>query len=78
MPWLVGNALIFTLWLSPEKRGGFIELVLCCWRLRAFSLGLLGTFLVRSGAHSVHAFATDPDQRESSFSHFLFAGVSVG
>jgi cytochrome c-type biogenesis protein CcmF len=59
MPWLVGTALIHSLAVS-EKRGGFkvwtVWLAIC-----AFSLSLLGTFLVRSGVlSSVHAFATDP------------------
>lgn len=59
MPWLVGTALIHSLAVS-EKRGCFknwtVLLAIC-----AFSLSLLGTFLVRSGVlSSVHAFATDP------------------
>jgi len=59
MPWLVGTALIHSL-AATEKRGVFkhwtILLAIC-----AFSLSLLGTFLVRSGVlTSVHAFATDP------------------
>src|SRR6476659_2466100 len=59
MPWLVGTALIHSLAVT-EKRGGFkswtVLLAIC-----AFSLSLLGTFLVRSGVlTSVHAFATDP------------------
>ncbi|MDO9205583.1 heme lyase CcmF/NrfE family subunit [Methylotenera sp.] len=59
MPWLVGTALIHSLAVT-EKRGSFkawtVLLAIC-----AFSLSLLGTFLVRSGIiTSVHAFATDP------------------
>lgn len=59
MPWLVGTALIHSLAVT-EKRGTFkawtVLLAIC-----AFSLSLLGTFLVRSGVlSSVHAFATDP------------------
>ena len=59
MPWLVGTALIHSLAVT-EKRG-----LLQSWTLLlsiiAFSLSLLGTFLVRSGVLvSVHAFATDP------------------
>ena len=59
MPWLVGTALIHTL-AATEKRGVFkswtVLLAIC-----AFSLSLLGTFLVRSGVlTSVHAFASDP------------------
>ncbi len=59
MPWLVGTALIHSL-AATEKRNVFknwtVLLSIC-----AFSLSLLGTFLVRSGViTSVHAFATDP------------------
>jgi cytochrome c-type biogenesis protein CcmF len=59
MPWLVGAALIHTQAVT-EKRGA-----LGAWTLLlsilAFSLSLLGTFLVRSGVlTSVHAFAADP------------------
>ena len=59
MPWLAGTALIHSLAVS-EKRGGFK--VWTVWlAIMAFSLSLLGTFLVRSGVlSSVHAFATDP------------------
>ena len=59
MPWLVGTALIHSLAVT-EKRGGFkVWTVLLA--ILAFSLSLLGTFLVRSGVlSSVHAFATDP------------------
>ncbi|MEJ5999448.1 heme lyase CcmF/NrfE family subunit [Paucibacter soli] len=59
MPWLVGTALIHSLAVT-EKRGSFkVWTVLLA--IMAFSLSLLGTFLVRSGVlSSVHAFATDP------------------
>jgi len=59
MPWLTGTALIHSLAVS-EKRGSFK--VWTVWlAIMAFSLSLLGTFLVRSGVlSSVHAFATDP------------------
>jgi cytochrome c-type biogenesis protein CcmF len=59
MPWLVGTALIHSLAVT-EKRGSFkVWTVLLA--IVAFSLSLLGTFLVRSGVlTSVHAFATDP------------------
>ena len=59
MPWLAGTALMHSLAVT-EKRGGFkIWTVLLA--IIAFSLSLLGTFLVRSGVlTSVHAFATDP------------------
>ncbi len=59
MPWLVGTALIHSLAVT-EKRGGF-KLWTVLLAIIAFSLSLLGTFLVRSGVlTSVHAFATDP------------------
>jgi cytochrome c-type biogenesis protein CcmF len=59
MPWLVGTALIHSLAVS-EKRGLFKSWTLLL-AIAAFSLSLLGTFLVRSGIIvSVHAFATDP------------------
>jgi cytochrome c-type biogenesis protein CcmF len=59
MPWLVGTALMHSLAVT-DKRGSFrawtVLLAIC-----AFSLSLLGTFLVRSGViTSVHAFASDP------------------
>ncbi len=59
MPWLVGTALIHSLAVT-EKRGSFkVWTVLLA--ILAFSLSLLGTFLVRSGVlSSVHSFATDP------------------
>ncbi len=59
MPWLVGTALIHSLSVT-EKRGIFRSWTLLL-AIFAFSLSLLGTFLVRSGVlTSVHAFATDP------------------
>ena len=59
MPWLVGTALMHSLAVT-EKRGGFKSWTVLL-ALMAFSLSLLGTFLVRSGVlTSVHAFATDP------------------
>ncbi len=59
MPWLVGTALIHSLAVT-EKRGGFKAWTVLL-AILAFSLSLLGTFLVRSGVlTSVHAFATDP------------------
>ena len=59
MPWLVGTALIHSLAVT-EKRGGFKSWTVLL-AIAAFSLSLLGTFLVRSGVlTSVHAFATDP------------------
>ncbi|MBI1943131.1 MAG: heme lyase CcmF/NrfE family subunit, partial [Betaproteobacteria bacterium] len=59
MPWLVGTALIHSLAVT-EKRGTFKAWTVIL-AILAFSLSLLGTFLVRSGVlTSVHAFATDP------------------
>ena len=61
MPWLVGTALIHSLAVT-DKRGLFKSwtLLLC---ILAFSLSLLGTFLVRSGVLvSVHSFAADPSR----------------
>ena len=59
MPWLVGTALIHSLAVS-EKRGNFKSWTVLL-AILAFSLSLLGTFLVRSGVlTSVHSFATDP------------------
>ena len=59
MPWLAGAALIHSLAVT-EKRGLFKSWTLLL-AVVAFSLSLLGTFLVRSGVLvSVHAFATDP------------------
>jgi cytochrome c-type biogenesis protein CcmF len=61
MPWLVGTALIHSLAVT-EKRGAFKAWTLLL-AITAFSLSLLGTFLVRSGVlTSVHAFATDPQR----------------
>jgi len=59
MPWLVGTALLHSLAVA-EKRGLFKSWTLLL-AIAAFSLSLVGTFLVRSGIIvSVHAFATDP------------------
>ena len=59
MPWLAGTALIHSLAVT-EKRGSFKNWTVLL-AISAFSLSLLGTFLVRSGVlTSVHAFATDP------------------
>ncbi|MEZ7912660.1 MAG: heme lyase CcmF/NrfE family subunit [Propionivibrio sp.] len=59
MPWLIGTALVHSLAVT-EKRGSFKNWTVLL-ALSAFSLSLLGTFLVRSGVlTSVHAFATDP------------------
>lgn len=59
MPWLVGTALIHSLAVT-EQRGVFKSWTVLL-AIAAFSLSLLGTFLVRSGVlTSVHAFASDP------------------
>jgi cytochrome c-type biogenesis protein CcmF len=59
MPWLVGTALIHSLAVT-EKRGTFRNWTVLL-AIFAFSLSLLGTFLVRSGViTSVHSFAADP------------------
>ena len=59
MPWLAGTALMHSLAVT-ERRGGF-RMWTALLAIIAFSLSLLGTFIVRSGVlSSVHAFATDP------------------
>jgi cytochrome c-type biogenesis protein CcmF len=59
MPWLAGTALIHSLAVT-EKRGAFKAWTVLL-AITAFSLSLLGTFLVRSGVLvSVHSFASDP------------------
>jgi cytochrome c-type biogenesis protein CcmF len=59
MPWLAGTALMHSLAVA-DKRGAFKAWTVLL-AIAAFSLSLLGTFLVRSGVlTSVHAFATDP------------------
>ena len=59
MPWLAATALVHSLAVT-EKRGAFKRWTVLL-ALLAFSLSLLGTFLVRSGVlTSVHAFASDP------------------
>lgn len=74
MPWLLGTALIHSLAVT-EKRDAFkrwtVLLAIC-----AFSLSLLGTFLVRSGVlTSVHAFATDPAR---GIFILVLLGVTIG
>jgi cytochrome c-type biogenesis protein CcmF len=61
MPWLVGTALIHSLAVT-EKRGTFRNWTVLL-AIFAFSLSLLGTFMVRSGVlTSVHSFAADPSR----------------
>ena len=59
MHWLAGTALLHSA-IVTEKRGALKSWTVLL-AIIAFSLSLLGTFLVRSGVlTSVHAFATDP------------------
>ncbi len=74
LPWLTGTALIHSLAVC-EKRNVFkawtVLLAIC-----AFSLSLLGTFLVRSGVlTSVHAFAVDPSRGRYML---IFLGIVIG
>ena len=74
MPWLVGTALIHSLAVT-EKRGGFKSWTVLL-AIAAFSLSLLGTFLVRSGVlTSVHAFAVDPKR---GIFILIFLAVVIG
>ena len=74
MPWLVGTALLHSLAVS-EKRGLFKNWTLLL-AILAFSLSLLGTFLVRSGVlTSVHAFASDP---ERGYYVLILLAITVG
>ncbi len=74
MPWLVGTALIHSLAVT-EKRGVFKSWTVLL-AIMAFSLSLLGTFLVRSGVlTSVHSFAADP---ERGLFILVFLGLVVG
>ncbi|PUE33926.1 heme lyase CcmF/NrfE family subunit [Limnohabitans sp. Jir72] len=74
MPWLVATALIHSLMVT-DKRGQFKAWTVLL-AIGAFSLSLLGTFLVRSGVlTSVHAFTTDPGR---GIFILLFLAVVVG
>jgi len=74
MPWLAGTALVHSL-AATEKRGLFKSWTVLL-AIFAFSLSLLGTFLVRSGVlTSVHAFATDP---ERGLFILVFLAIVVG
>ncbi|MFY9327116.1 MAG: heme lyase CcmF/NrfE family subunit [Georgfuchsia sp.] len=74
MPWLVGTALIHSLAVT-DKRGAFKNWTVLL-AIGAFSLSLLGTFLVRSGVlTSVHAFASDPKR---GIFILIFLAVVVG
>jgi len=59
MPWLAGTALLHSA-VVMEKRGA-LKIWTILLAILAFSLSLIGTFLVRSGVlTSVHTFANDP------------------
>ncbi len=74
MPWLVGTALIHSLAVT-DKRGLFKSWTVLL-AIFAFSLSLLGTFLVRSGVlTSVHSFAADP---ERGLFILGFLGIVIG
>ena len=74
MPWLVGAALLHSQ-AATEKRGSFRGWTLLL-AIAAFSLSLLGTFLVRSGVlTSVHAFAADPTR---GLFVLIFLGLVIG
>ncbi|WP_140908865.1 heme lyase CcmF/NrfE family subunit [Cognatiluteimonas lumbrici] len=74
MPWLAGTALLHSQAVT-EKRGSFAGWTLLL-AIAAFSLSLLGTFLVRSGVlTSVHAFAADPSR---GLFILVFLGIVIG
>ncbi|MDE2407311.1 MAG: heme lyase CcmF/NrfE family subunit [Xanthomonadaceae bacterium] len=74
MPWLAGAALLHSQAVT-EKRGSFGGWTLLL-AITAFSLSLLGTFLVRSGVlTSVHAFAADPGR---GLFVLVFLGIVIG
>ncbi|HQQ62470.1 MAG TPA: heme lyase CcmF/NrfE family subunit [Pseudomonadales bacterium] len=74
MPWLAGTALLHAL-AATDKRKLFSNWTLLL-AIFAFSLSLLGTFLVRSGVlTSVHAFASDPTR---GYFILVFLAVVVG
>ena len=74
MPWLAGTALIHSL-AATEKRGVFKSWTVLL-AIFAFSLSLLGGFIVRSGVlTSVHSFAVDP---ERGLFILAFLGLVVG
>jgi len=74
MPWLAGAALIHSQAVT-EKRGSFNSWTMLL-AIAAFSLSLLGAFLVRSGVlTSVHSFAADPAR---GLFILAFLGVVIG
>ncbi|WP_153916423.1 heme lyase CcmF/NrfE family subunit [Shewanella sp. TC10] len=74
MPWLIGTALVHSL-IVTEKRGAFRNWTVLL-AIFAFSLSLLGTFIVRSGVlTSVHSFAADPSR---GMFILLLLGLAIG
>ncbi|MCG9732127.1 heme lyase CcmF/NrfE family subunit [Shewanella sp. Isolate13] len=74
MPWLIGTALLHSV-IVTEKRGAFRNWTVLL-SIFAFSLSLLGTFIVRSGVlTSVHSFAADPSR---GMFILLLLGLAVG
>lgn len=74
MPWLVGTALLHSV-IVTEKRAAFRNWTVLL-SITAFSLSLLGTFIVRSGVlTSVHSFAADPSR---GMFILLLLGLAVG
>lgn len=78
MPWLAGTALMHSLAVT-EKRASFKAWTVLL-AILAFSLSLVGTFLVRSGILvSVHAFASDPSRGMFILAYLLVViGGSLG
>lgn len=71
IPWLVATALVHSLVLTKQTQGFNLTTLFLC--LLAFSLSLLGSFLVRSGiVQSVHAFAADPTRGMSILCLLVF------
>jgi cytochrome c-type biogenesis protein CcmF len=61
MPWLIGTALLHSVMVQEQRKSFRIWNISLA--ITAFSLSILGTFLVRSGViSSVHAFASDPSR----------------
>ncbi len=74
MPWLIGTALLHSV-IVTEKRAAFRNWTVLL-SIFAFSLSLLGTFIVRSGVlTSVHSFAADPSR---GMFILLLLGIAVG
>ena len=62
MPWLAATALLHSALVMEKREALKVWTILLA--ILAFSLSLMGTFLVRSGVlTSVHAFAVDPAAR---------------